>query len=100
VLSPTATTSAVWVQTQTRHGHLATSPWPNGKSQPRPAVNIGAHALQWLVLHLANIPLPVPYTLGNLALALIGAVVLAVLVVSVPRRRASRLRPGDAIGYS
>ena len=59
-----------------------------------------AHALRWLVLHLANIQLPVPYTLGTLGLALAGTLVLAVLVVAVPLRRATRLRPGDAIRYN
>jgi putative ABC transport system permease protein len=58
-----------------------------------------AHALQWLILHLANGRLPAPYTLGNLGLALAGTLVLAVLVVVVPLRRAARLRPGDAIRY-
>jgi putative ABC transport system permease protein len=60
---------------------------------------IVAHALQWLILHLANGRLPVPYTLGNLGLALAGTLVLAVVVVAVPLRRATRLRPGDAIRY-
>jgi putative ABC transport system permease protein len=59
-----------------------------------------AKALQWLVLHVAGAQLPAPYTLGNLAIAFLGTVVLAVLVVVVPLRRATRLRPGDAIRYS
>ncbi len=58
-----------------------------------------AHTLQWLVLHVANGRLPAPYTLGNLGLALIGTLVLAVLVVIAPLRRVTHLRPGDAIRY-
>jgi putative ABC transport system permease protein len=59
-----------------------------------------AHALQWLILHVVGAQLPAPYTLGNLGLALIGTVVLAVLVVSLPLRHATRLRPGDAVRYN
>ena len=58
-----------------------------------------AHALGWLLLHLVDIQLPAPYTLGDL-LALVGTLVLAALVVSVPLRSATRLRPGDAIRYN
>jgi len=58
-----------------------------------------AHALRWLVLHVANAQLPAPYTVGNLVLALLGTLVLAVLVVAAPLRHATRLRPGDAIRY-
>lgn len=67
------------------------------------AIPIGwvvAHALQWLVLHVANAQLPAPYTLEHIALAFIGTMLLAMLVVVVPLRRATRLRPGDAIRYS
>ncbi|HET6810152.1 MAG TPA: FtsX-like permease family protein [Acidimicrobiales bacterium] len=67
------------------------------------AVPIGwliAKALQWLVLHVAGGQLPAPYTLGNLGIALLGTVVLAVLVVIAPLRRATRMHPGDAIRYS
>jgi putative ABC transport system permease protein len=58
-----------------------------------------AHALQWLVLHVAGGRLPAPYTLSNLILAFAGTIVLTVLVVAVPLRRATRIRPGDAIRY-
>jgi putative ABC transport system permease protein len=59
-----------------------------------------AHALQWLILHIANGRLPAPYTLGNLGLALAGTVGLATLVVVAPLRRATHPRPGDAIRYN
>jgi len=59
-----------------------------------------AHALQWLVLHLTNLRLPVPYSLSSLAIALVGTVVLAVVATSLPLRRATGLRPGQAIRYN
>jgi putative ABC transport system permease protein len=59
-----------------------------------------AKALQWLVLHVVGAQIPAPYTLRNLIVAFIGTVVLAVLVVIAPLRRATRLRPGDAIRYN
>jgi putative ABC transport system permease protein len=59
-----------------------------------------AHALQWLVLHVAGGQLPAPYTLGNLAVAFIGTLLLALLVVTLPLRHANRLHPGDAIRYT
>ena len=58
-----------------------------------------AHALRWLVLDLVNIRLPAPYSLLDLGLAFVGTLVLAVLVVTGPLRRATRLRRGDAIRY-
>lgn len=59
-----------------------------------------AKALQWLVLHVADGQLPAPYTLQNLGIAFVGTVVLAVVIVVAPLRRATRLHPGDAIRYS
>ena len=59
-----------------------------------------AHALQWLVLHVAGGQIPAPYTLESIGIAFVGTVVLAVLVVIAPLRRATRLRPGEAIRYT
>ncbi|MGP8208712.1 MAG: FtsX-like permease family protein [Acidimicrobiales bacterium] len=56
-----------------------------------------AHALGWLVLQLTSERLPVPYALTDLGTALVGTLVLSVLVVVAPSRRATRLRPGQAI---
>jgi putative ABC transport system permease protein len=56
-----------------------------------------AHALQWLVLRLVGARLPAPYPIGALGLALAGTLLLAVAVVAAPLRRATHLRPGDAI---
>ena len=59
-----------------------------------------ARALQWLVLHVAGAQLPAPYTLANIGIAFLGTIVLAVLVVIAPLRRATRLHPGKAIRYT
>ncbi|HTW09472.1 MAG TPA: ABC transporter permease [Acidimicrobiales bacterium] len=59
-----------------------------------------AQALRWLILLLTNERLPAPYTLADLGIALAGTLVLAVLVVVAPLRRATRLRPGQAIRYT
>jgi len=59
-----------------------------------------AHVLSWLVLHIVGAQIPAPYTLESVAIAFLGTVVLAVLVVIAPLRRATRLRPGEAIRYT
>ena len=58
-----------------------------------------AHALRWLILEIVNTQLPAPYTLGDLLVAFMGTVLLAVAVVAAPLRRATHLRPGEAIRY-
>jgi len=58
-----------------------------------------AHALRWLILEIVNTQLPAPYTLGDLLVAFVGTVLLAVAVVAAPLRRATHLRPGEAIRY-
>ncbi|HXY45484.1 MAG TPA: ABC transporter permease [Acidimicrobiales bacterium] len=59
-----------------------------------------AHALQWLVLHVVGPQLPAPYTLASIGVAFAGTLLLAALVVIAPLRRATRLRPGDALRYT
>ena len=44
--------------------------------------------------------LPFVFPLWNVGLALVGTVVLALLVLLLPLRRAVRLRPGDALRYA
>jgi putative ABC transport system permease protein len=56
-------------------------------------------ALVWLVKDVANIDLPVLFPPGNILLALVGTVALALVVTLLPIRRAVRLRPGDALRY-
>jgi putative ABC transport system permease protein len=57
-------------------------------------------ALVWLVKDVANVDLPVLFPVGNIALALVGTLALALAVTLLPIRRAARLRPGDALRYS
>jgi putative ABC transport system permease protein len=56
-------------------------------------------ALVWLVKDVTNIDLPVLFPPGNLALALVGTVVLALAITLLPIRRAVRFHPGDALRY-
>ncbi len=58
-----------------------------------------AHALQWTVLHFANGALPAPYPARSVLIAFVGTLVLSVLSVTAPLRRATRMRPGEAIRY-
>ena len=46
-----------------------------------------------------NVDLGVTFPPWNLVIALVGTVVLALLVLALPLRRAVRLRPGDALRY-
>jgi putative ABC transport system permease protein len=57
-------------------------------------------ALVWLVWDIAEVRLPVVFPLGNIPIALVGTVVLALLVLFFPVRRAMRFRPGDALRYA
>jgi len=56
--------------------------------------------LVWLVKKVVNINLTLAFPPWNLALALAGAILLALLITSVPIRRAAHLRPGAALRYA
>ena len=56
--------------------------------------------LVWLLEQIVNIEVPVMFPLANVPLALAGTVVLALLVLALPVRRAVRFRPGDALRYA
>jgi len=56
--------------------------------------------LIWLVKQIANVQLVLAFPPANLAIALAGIVLLALLVTLVPIRRAVRYRPGDALRYA
>ena len=56
--------------------------------------------LVWLVREVVDVEIPVVFPPWNVALALVGTVVLALLVMLLPIRRARRLRPGDALRYA
>ena len=55
--------------------------------------------LVWLVKEVINVDLPVVFPPGNVVLALVGTVALALLITLLPIRRAVRFRPGDALRY-
>jgi putative ABC transport system permease protein len=56
--------------------------------------------LVWLVRVVVNLDVPVVFPPGNLLLALVGTIALALLITLLPIRRAVRYRPGDALRYA
>ncbi|HYB15257.1 MAG TPA: FtsX-like permease family protein, partial [Streptosporangiaceae bacterium] len=56
--------------------------------------------LVWLVKRVVNINLTLAFPPWNLVLALAGTTLLALLITLVPIRRATHLRPGDALRYA
>jgi ABC-type lipoprotein release transport system permease subunit len=52
-----------------------------------------------LVWEVVDVRLPVVFPLWNVVIALAGTLVLALLVLFLPVRRAVRLRPGEALRY-
>jgi putative ABC transport system permease protein len=59
-----------------------------------------ARMLVWLVWEVVDVRLPVVFPPWNIVIALAGTVVLALLVLFFPVRRAVRFRPGDALRYA
>lgn len=53
-----------------------------------------------LVWEIVDVRIPVVFPVVNIPIALVGTVGLALAVLSLPVRRASRLRPGDALRYT
>jgi putative ABC transport system permease protein len=53
-----------------------------------------------LLWEIADVRIPVVFPPWNIVLALAGTVVLALLIVLLPIRRAVRFRPGDALRYA
>jgi putative ABC transport system permease protein len=56
--------------------------------------------LVWLLRQVLNVEIPITFPPGNVAIALAGTVVLALVVLALPVRRAVRFRPGDALRYA
>jgi putative ABC transport system permease protein len=54
----------------------------------------------WLIGRIFGFQLPFLFPPANILLALIGTVVLALLLMRLPLRRAVRFRPGDALRYA
>ena len=56
--------------------------------------------LVWLVKEVVNIEVPFVFPVANVAYALVGTVVLALVITWLPIRRAVRYRPGNALRYA
>jgi putative ABC transport system permease protein len=56
--------------------------------------------LVWLMKEVVNVDVPLAFPSANVALALVGTVLLALLVTLLPIRRAVRYRPGNALRYA
>jgi lipoprotein-releasing system permease protein len=56
--------------------------------------------LVWLVKEVINVDIPAVFPAGNVLLALVGTIALALLVLVLPLRRVVRLRPGEALRYA
>jgi putative ABC transport system permease protein len=56
--------------------------------------------LVWMVRQVANVDLTLAFPAGNVVLALVGTIVLALVVTLLPIRRAVHLKPGDTLRYA
>ena len=56
--------------------------------------------LVWLIWEIVDVRIPFVFPPWNVALALVGTLVLALLIVLFPIRRAVRFRPGEALRYA
>ncbi|HET8652177.1 MAG TPA: FtsX-like permease family protein [Gaiellaceae bacterium] len=56
--------------------------------------------LVWLIWEVVDVRVPVVFPPWNLVLALGGTVAIALLVMLLPLRRATRFRPGEALRYA
>lgn len=52
------------------------------------------------VAEAVNVDVPVTSPLQNVALARVGTVVLSLLIMLLPLRRAVRFKPGEALRYA
>jgi putative ABC transport system permease protein len=59
-----------------------------------------ARMFSWLMLEVIGIDFGFTFPPLNVLIALVGTVVLALLIMRLPLRRAVRLKPGDAIRYA
>jgi putative ABC transport system permease protein len=56
--------------------------------------------LGWMTKTVVRVEVPFTFPAWNLALALAGTILLALLITLIPIRRAVRLKPGDALRYA
>ena len=54
----------------------------------------------WLLLKVVGVEFGFTFPPLNMLIALVGTVVLALLVIRIPLRRAVRFKPGEAIRYA
>ena len=59
-----------------------------------------AHGLTTLTENVINVHLIFAFPFLNIPIALIGTLVLALLVMQIPLRRAVRFKPGEALRYA
>ena len=59
-----------------------------------------ARLLNWLLLEVVKIEFAFTFPPLNVLIALVGTVVLALLIMRIPLRRAVRYKPGDALRYA
>jgi putative ABC transport system permease protein len=59
-----------------------------------------ARLLNWLLVELVKIEFTFTFPLLNILIALVGTVVLALLIMRLPVRRAVRFKPGEALRYA
>ena len=59
-----------------------------------------ARMFSWLLLEVVKIDFGFTFPPLNLLIALAGTVLLALLIMRIPLRRAVRFKPGDAIRYA
>jgi putative ABC transport system permease protein len=59
-----------------------------------------ARLFNWLMLEVVKIDFGFSFPPLNLLIALVGTIVLALLIVRIPLRRAVRFKPGEAIRYA
>jgi ABC-type lipoprotein release transport system permease subunit len=56
--------------------------------------------LVWLVWEVVSVRIDVVFSLWNVVFALLGTVLIALLIMLLPIRRAVRFKPGDALRYA
>jgi len=56
--------------------------------------------LVWMTKRLIHVEVPFTFPTWNIAVALLGTILLALLITLLPIRRAVRYKPGDALRYA
>jgi len=56
--------------------------------------------LVWLLKEVVNIDVPVMFPLENIVLALVGTILISLVIMLLPLRRAVRFKPGEALRYA